>query len=553
MTAPTMSPLFRSSQYLYLAPLFARKRVLEVGCGSGEGCRQLLAGDAARVVGIDQTQASVKEASANVKDARVQFQVAEYANLEFDDGSFDVVVAPSGGALSSWLGFLEEARRVLAPGGVLVLAVRADKGARGYVELVERLEPMFGRVRMVAMAPFRGWSLVEYASDDDSEEIEDMVLDTSLAPDSIEPGFYVAVAGQLAGGAGDRPWPLSIVQLPGSGEAEAPAQPAKSEAATEAPQKREPAKVDDRELTEARKKLRTREEDLARTMSDNQGLRWRVSELEGLVADRSRAQPAPASAPAPVPQQQARQEAPAADGVSLDRLAEVATLHEQAMQESREALEERDAYIEELRAELEAARSESQEHTAKLEEQDSSAARVDQELREIRARCAQAEGQLLKQRLAGGSAPTEATSQAATPQPGSRSAGGNGHHRADPGAAEAVRYLSDETASILADLRRRVEAGNKRLRVEIMDIIGAPGEDTGEPMSVLHAELEAARAELARTRGSHSGGGASASSDSMDELDEVMAILAAGLREEELRLEDIERGLGDVRRQLDRA
>jgi SAM-dependent methyltransferase len=105
-------------------PLFVEaighgKRVLDLGCRSGQLTKHFLEGNS--VVGLDVDSAALEKAAA-LGIEPVQANVEE--QLPFDDGSFDAVVA---GELFEHLQFPDalarETQRVLRPGGVLVGSV----------------------------------------------------------------------------------------------------------------------------------------------------------------------------------------------------------------------------------------------------------------------------------------------------------------------------------------------------------------------------------------------------------------------------------------------
>jgi SAM-dependent methyltransferase len=209
--------LRRLPAYIYLADLYRGKRVLEVGCQDGTSAAYLARGGAGQVMAVDRTAAIVELARSRHRLPNLSFAVAEYGALEIDDHSVDAVVVPSGVELVRWVGFLEEVRRVLAKTGTLVLSAgsadRPDaKTGVSYHDLVARLEPLFGAVRMVGVTPFVGVALVEFSDEEDIPELE---LDTSLT--SLGSGRdavteYVAVAGPTSGAARS----YMIVELPTS-------------------------------------------------------------------------------------------------------------------------------------------------------------------------------------------------------------------------------------------------------------------------------------------------------------------------------------------------
>jgi SAM-dependent methyltransferase len=96
------------------------RRALDLGTGTGKGA--VLVAERfpdAEVVGVDLAPEMVAEARRVVPAAlgeRVRFEVADAADLPFEDGSFDLVV------LLNMIPFFPELRRVTAPGGTLVVA-----------------------------------------------------------------------------------------------------------------------------------------------------------------------------------------------------------------------------------------------------------------------------------------------------------------------------------------------------------------------------------------------------------------------------------------------
>jgi SAM-dependent methyltransferase len=99
------------------------KRVLDVGCGSGP-LSQWLTKNGASVVGFDVSPAMVRIAEERrLPDA--SFRVADFAEpLAFlPDAAFDVAVGSLVmHYLRDWVGPLRELKRVLVPGGTLVLS-----------------------------------------------------------------------------------------------------------------------------------------------------------------------------------------------------------------------------------------------------------------------------------------------------------------------------------------------------------------------------------------------------------------------------------------------
>lgn len=95
------------------------ERILEVGCGQGDGVLFLAREfPSARVRGVDRSAEAVRAATARVgldPEGRVAFKHAGRRSLPYPDDFFDLVVH-SGGPLLA-----REAARVLVPGGTLLL------------------------------------------------------------------------------------------------------------------------------------------------------------------------------------------------------------------------------------------------------------------------------------------------------------------------------------------------------------------------------------------------------------------------------------------------
>jgi phosphatidylethanolamine/phosphatidyl-N-methylethanolamine N-methyltransferase len=114
-------------------------RVLEVGVGTGISLPEYA--PRMRVFGIDISAAMLKEAQKRVDKLGLKnvegLAVMDAANLDFPDGSFDVVMAQYVlSAVSNPEATLDEFARVLRPGGEVVLLSRvsAESGVRRFIE-----------------------------------------------------------------------------------------------------------------------------------------------------------------------------------------------------------------------------------------------------------------------------------------------------------------------------------------------------------------------------------------------------------------------------------
>lgn len=136
MSTPSLTPLAAAVLRVPGRP----ERILEVGCGRGDGVLFLAREfPTARVRGVDASEDAIREAVSRVgldPEGRVAFKPGKRRSLPYPDDFFDLVVQ-SGGSLHPG-----ELARVLRDGGHLLLIGRwrlADwrLGQRGF----ERFEP----------------------------------------------------------------------------------------------------------------------------------------------------------------------------------------------------------------------------------------------------------------------------------------------------------------------------------------------------------------------------------------------------------------------------
>ena len=106
------------------------KRVLDYGCGSGYGSARIAAG-AVEVIGVDVADDAVTYAREQFAGDKLHFQAIDPAErLPFEDASFDTVLSfQVFEHVANTTHYLSEIRRVLAPGGQLLL-VTPDRSTR---------------------------------------------------------------------------------------------------------------------------------------------------------------------------------------------------------------------------------------------------------------------------------------------------------------------------------------------------------------------------------------------------------------------------------------
>ena len=109
---------------LAMRHLRAEDRVLDVACGDGYGTR-MIAGHCAAVIGVDLDQASIDFARSQTPNC--EYHLADATHMPFADAAFDAVVSMETLEHVPAHPFLEEVRRVLAPGGLLMLSTPQNR------------------------------------------------------------------------------------------------------------------------------------------------------------------------------------------------------------------------------------------------------------------------------------------------------------------------------------------------------------------------------------------------------------------------------------------
>lgn len=143
----------RASEQLYklvfseLAMAQEGMKVLEVGCGLGNGCALLAQKmPTAKIFGVDITPMQIERArsrhSSGLKVGKnIDFKVGKASNTGFKDQFFDQIYSVEAAQyFPSMLHFAQEAYRILRPGGKLVVTAHFSTSNEGY-EKVKQLLP----------------------------------------------------------------------------------------------------------------------------------------------------------------------------------------------------------------------------------------------------------------------------------------------------------------------------------------------------------------------------------------------------------------------------
>ncbi|GEB59655.1 bifunctional class I SAM-dependent methyltransferase/N-acetyltransferase [Streptomyces gardneri] len=184
-----------------------RPRVLDLGCGPGRSALLLAAEANAEVTAVDTHEPFLAElrqtAAARGLDGSIRTLRADMGALPFPDGSFDLVWAESSVFVLGFDRALAEWRRLLAPGGTLVLTecvwTTEEPGpvARAFWEDHYTLRTVAGNAAAAVEAGYHVLGTVPQPQSD-WDEYYVPLAEHADAADTTVPGMAEAVAGARA-------------------------------------------------------------------------------------------------------------------------------------------------------------------------------------------------------------------------------------------------------------------------------------------------------------------------------------------------------------------
>lgn len=185
--AVSMAPSLRTMavEVVKRAQLRDHDRILDAGTGTGVGAAAAMT-RGREVVGVDAAPGMLAIARHEVKGAR--FVEADYAELPFPSGSFDVVISVHALHFAEDpVAVLREWRRVTTPGGRLSLSVPGPRAALSYrlYDPVYRRHGLLRKVEVPTRAKLLAWSR-EAGWDKPKVEADPETTIRLAGPDSFE-------------------------------------------------------------------------------------------------------------------------------------------------------------------------------------------------------------------------------------------------------------------------------------------------------------------------------------------------------------------------------
>lgn len=111
-------------RYKFAFKFIQNKKVLDIACGTGYGSKMMVENGAREVVGADVSATAISEANKlRFGRSNLSFKQSNATKLLFQDDSFETVVSfETIEHIENYQKFIQEIKRVLKPGGILVLS-----------------------------------------------------------------------------------------------------------------------------------------------------------------------------------------------------------------------------------------------------------------------------------------------------------------------------------------------------------------------------------------------------------------------------------------------
>lgn len=113
--------------YQYVQQFISDKNVIDIGCGTGYGCK-LMSESAKRVVGIDYDKSAIEYCQKKFGSSNIEFRHLNAASLDLNE-QFDVAVSFQViEHIQNLSDFIERIKRIIKPDGIILLSTPNVKG-----------------------------------------------------------------------------------------------------------------------------------------------------------------------------------------------------------------------------------------------------------------------------------------------------------------------------------------------------------------------------------------------------------------------------------------
>ncbi|MEU3601438.1 bifunctional class I SAM-dependent methyltransferase/N-acetyltransferase [Streptomyces sp. NPDC006798] len=185
-------------------PLPGRPRILDAGCGPGRSALLLAEATGGRVVAVDLHRPFLRELAGEAARRGMADRITtvhrSMVELPFPDGSFDLIWAEGSAYTVGFDTALRAWRRLLAPGGVLVVTEAEwtvpdpAPGARAFWDPVYPLRDRAANVRAARAAGYRNTARIQLPESDWWDEYYTPLARRAAAADPELPGMTEALA-----------------------------------------------------------------------------------------------------------------------------------------------------------------------------------------------------------------------------------------------------------------------------------------------------------------------------------------------------------------------